>query len=192
MALPNLAADTDLSIRGVDTSDVDLVDTMLAVASSLVREAAGSPILEAEATVSWWVTEWDQYETIPVRPVTAVETVELDGVAITDHKVVHNDLWRSTGWYRGEPALIEATVTAGLAAVPEHVKQLVCDLAVLGMETAAAGAVDARVVAESIDDYSVTFAKGSEAVASAMTIPRATRQSLRAQFGGGVTSVRMR
>lgn len=192
MALPDLADESDLSARGVDTSDGSLVATMLAVASSLVREAAGSPILSATADVSWWVTEFDEYETIPVRPVSSVETVELDGVAITDHKVVHNDLWRRSGWYVDEPVLIEVTLTAGLPVVPESIKQLVCDLAILGMNTATAGAIDPRVVAERIDDYAVTFADGASAVASAMTIPSATRSSLRARFGGGVGSVRLR
>mgnify|MGYP006173652815 FL=1 len=121
MALPDLAASTDLEDRGVDVTDTTLVETMLAVASALVREAAGSPILSATATVSWWVTDWSEYETIPVRPVSSVASVELDGVAVTDHKVVHNDLWRRDGWYVDEPILIEATLTAGLPAVPESI-----------------------------------------------------------------------
>jgi hypothetical protein len=194
MALPKLADSADLSARGVDISDGVLVETMLSVASALVREAAGSPILSATVTVSWWVTEWNEFETVPVRPLRSVASVTLDGEAVTDHKVVYNDLWRSAGWFNegGDPVEIEATLTAGLPAVPESIKQLVCDLAILGMNSATSGAVDPRVVAERIDDYSVTFAQGAEAVASAMTIPSATRASLRARFGGGVGSVRLR
>lgn len=192
MALPDLAAAADLSDRGVDVSDVDLVSAMLSVASTLVREAAGSPILSATATVSWWVTEWSEFETVPVRPLRSVSAVTLDGEAVTDHKVVHNDLWRRDGWYVDEPVEIEATLVAGLPTVPESIKQLVCDLAILGMNTATAGALDPRVVAERIDDYSVTFSEAAGAVSSAMTIPSATRSSLRARFGGGVGSVRLR
>lgn len=192
MPLPNLAASADLSARGVDVSNTALVSTMLTVASSLVREAAGSPILSATVTVSWWVSEWSEWETIPVRPVQSVASVTLDGEAVTDHKVVYNDLWRRDGWYVDEPVEIEATLTVGLPAVPESVKQLVCDLAILGMNTADAGALDPRVVAERIDDYSVTFSEAAGAVSSAMTIPRATRSALRARFGGGVGSVRLR
>jgi hypothetical protein len=187
-----LAASADLSDRGVDVSDTELVDAMLLVASALVREAAGSPILSATVDVAWWVTEWSEWETVPVRPLRSVASVTLDGVAVTDHKVVHNDLWRRDGWYVDEPVEIAATVTVGLPTVPESVKQLVCDLAILGMNTATVGALDPRVVAERIDDYSVTFAEGGAAVASAMTIPSATRSSLRARFGGGVGSVRLR
>jgi hypothetical protein len=190
--LPDLASAADLSARGVDVSDDVLVDTMLAVASALVREAAGSPVLSATCTVSWWVTEWSEWETVPVRPLRSVSAITLDGVAITDHKVVHNDLWRREGWYVDEPVELEATLVAGLPAVPESVKQLVCDLAILGMNTATAGALDPRVVAERIDDYSVTFSENAGAVSSAMSIPSATRSSLRARFGGGVGSVRLR
>lgn len=192
MALPDLAAAADLSVRGVVVEDPALAATMLTVASALVREAAGSPILSADVTVSWWVTEWSEWETVPVRPLRAVSSVELDGVAVTDHKVVHNDLWRSAGWWSGEPVQIEAAVTVGLPTVPEDIVQLVCDLAILGINTADAGALDPRVVAERIDDYSVTFSKDAAAVSSAMTIPKATRSSLRARFGGGVGSVRLR
>lgn len=194
MALPNLADVADLSARGVDISNALLVDTMLGVASSLVREAAGSPILSTVATVSWWTTERDEWETIPVRPVASVSSVKLDGTTIpsTSYKVVHNDLWRREGWATREPVEIETTLTVGLPTIPETVKQLVCDLAILGMNTAATGAIDPRVVAESIDDYSVTFSSEGATVASAMTIPTATRTALRSRFGGGVGTVKLR
>ena len=192
MALPNLADSSDLAARGVDVSNVDLVNTMLAVASSLVREAAGSPILEHAATVTWWALEPGEWLEIPVKPVRSVSAVTLNGAAVTDHKVIYGDLWRLSGWFACEPVEVEATLIAGLPAVPAHIKQLVCDLAILGIDTATSGALDPRVIAERIDDYSVTFASGAEAVSSAMSIPRATRLSLRAQFGRGVGSVRMR
>lgn len=190
--LPNLADSADLSARGVDVSDTTLVNTMLAVASSLVRQAAGSPILEHTATVTWWALEVGEWLEIPVTPVRSVSSVTLDGEAVTDHKVVYGDLWRSSGWFTCEPVEVEATLVCGLPVVPEHIKQLVCDLAILGMDTASAGALDPRVAIERIDDYSVTFASGAELVSSAMSIPDATRLSLRAQFGRGVGSLRVR
>lgn len=192
MALPDLATTADLSARGYVADDPTVEATMLAVASSLVREAAGSPIAEHAATVTWWATEPGEWLDIPVKPVRSISALTLDGTAITDHKLVHGDLWRSSGWYSCEPVEVEATLVCGLPAVPEHIKQLVCDLAILGIDTATAGAVDPRVVAERIDDYSVTFSPAAATVASAMTIPSATRIALRAQFGRGVGSVRMR
>lgn len=192
MALPDLAADADLSARGVDIADTDLVATMLAVASSLVREAAGSPILEHTAMVTWWALEPGEWLDIPVTPVRSVASVSRDGVAVTDHKLIYGDLWRASGWFAREPVEIEATLTCGLPEVPEHIKQLVCDLAILGINSATAGALDPRVITERVDDYAVTFASGAAAVASAMTVPNATRLALRAQFGRGVGSLRLR
>ncbi|MGH3997486.1 MAG: hypothetical protein ACRDTJ_08495 [Pseudonocardiaceae bacterium] len=193
MALPNLATTTDLSARGFDvTSNPAVTSTMLAVASSLVREAAGSPIAQHTATISFYATERGQYLALPTRPVTVVGAVLLDGVAATDYKLVDGSLWRREGWYTCEPVEAQVTLTCGLPEVPPSIVQLVCDLAILGINSSTSGALDPRVIAERIDDYSVTFAPGAEAVSSAMTIPPATRLALRARFGGGVGSVRMR
>lgn len=192
MALPNLASLADLTARGVDTSSPATAVTMLGVASSLVRQAAGSPVAQHEATITFHATEPGEWLDLPVKPVTAVSSVMLDNVAVTGWKLVNGDLWRREGWYACEPVEVDVTLTCGLPEVPAHIVQLVCDLAILGTKTAAEGALDTRVVAERIDDYSVTFAKGAEAVASAMTIPPMTRHSLRAQFGRGMGSVRMR
>lgn len=192
MALPDLASTEDLSARGVDITDTTLVSTMLGVASSLVRQAAGSPVAQHAATVTYHATEHGEWLEIPVRPVTAVVSVYLDGAPATGWKLVNGDLWRREGWYTCEPVEVEVTLTCGLPEVPAHIVQLVCDLAVLGTKTALEGALDPRVVAERIDDYAVTFAKGAEAVASAMSIPPMTRHSLRAQFGRGVGSMRLR
>lgn len=189
MALPDLATSADLSARGVDVTDTALVSTMLAVASSLVREAAGSPIAEHDATVTLWATDRGPWLELPVRPVTAVTSVSLDGDTLTDYKLADGALWRCAGWSCGEPLEVVVALTCGLPEVPASIVQLVCDLAILGMSTASEGALDARVVAERIDDYSVTFADGTDALSSAMTVPSATRASLRARFGGGVGSV---
>lgn len=193
MALPDLAASADLSARGVDVSNAALVAVMLEVSSALVRQAAGSPVLEHDATVVFHALDsYTPWLDIPVRPVTAVATVTLDGVAVTDYKVVDGRLWRSVGWCGREPVEVEVALTCGLPTVPADIVQLVCDLAILGMDTATAGAIDPRVVAEKIDDYAVTFSKDGAVVASAMTIPAATRHSLRARFGGGMGSVALR
>lgn len=192
MALPDLAAGSDLTARGVTPTSVHTV--MLAVASSLVRAAAGGPILEAESTVTLWGLDESPWLDLPGCPVTAVDEVVWDGDTLDadDYKLVDGRLWRAGFWGGCEPIEITVTLTAGLPAVPPHVVQLVCDLAILGASAAEAGAHDPNVVAESIDDYSVTFASGAEMVASAMTIPPLTRNWLRAQFGGGAAMVTSR
>lgn len=194
MGLPTLADSLDLATQGVDTSNASLVNTMLAVASSLVREAAGSPILATTATFTIWATQFSHWLGMAerVRPVTAVTAVTVEGVATTGYRLIDGDLWLSDTWCIGDPAQVVVTGTVGLPEVPDHIKQLVVDLAVLGITTVGSGALDPRVITESIDDYSVTFASGAEAVSSAMTIPEGTRRALRRQFGGGVTTARMR
>jgi hypothetical protein len=191
VALPDLAASADLSARGVDVTDTDLVAVMLAVASSVVRGAAQSPILETDSTVTLWAVDGDQYLDLPGSPVTAVTAVTYDGdvLAADDFKLVHGRLWRSAGWGGCEPLEVVVELTHGFAEVPAYIVDLVCDLAISGMGSASAGSHDSRVVAEKIDDYSVTFASGSEAVASAMELPRLTVQGLRKKFGGGVALV---
>lgn len=193
MALPDLAAAADLSARGVDVTDTGLVAVMLAVASSTVRGAAQSPILSTTSTVTLWATDGDQYLDLPGKPVTDVGAVVLDGDTLADFKNVHGRLWRSRGWAGGcEPLEVEVTMTHGLGEVPAHIVQLVCDLAILGMSTAADGAHNPAVLTESIDDYSVTFTSAGAALATAMELPLATKLALRKQFGGGAALVAAR
>lgn len=194
MALPDLAATADLSARGVTPTSAHGV--MLTVASSLVRAAAGSPILEATSTVS--LTGWGGRSLdLPGKPVRSVSAVSVDGdaVATTDYLLTDaGNLWRRYGsWGCGEyPVAVEVTMIHGLPTVPPYVVQLVCDLAIAGAAAAPDGAHDPRVIAEKIDDYSVSFAQGAEAVASAMELPSMTRRWLRARFGGGAGVVTYR
>ncbi len=192
MALPDLASTADLTARGVTTTAAHSV--MLAVASSLVRAAAGGPILEADSTVTLWGLDETSWLPLPGSPVTAVASVTCDAVALDAdaYKLIDGSLWRADSWGGCEPVEIVVSLTAGLPVVPPHIVQLVCDLAILGAAAAPDGAHDPRVVAEKIDDYAVTFAQGAAGVASAMSIPKLTALWLRSQFGGGVSMVTSR
>ena len=194
MALPDLAAAADLSARGVTPTAVHTV--MLAVASSIVRGAAASPILSTTSTVTLWGLDQDVWLSLPGQPVTAVSSVTRDGTVLTaddDYKLVDGRLWGSTPWGTGyEPLEVVVTMTHGLATVPAHIVQIVCDLAIAGAAAATDGARNPNVIAERIDDYAVTFAPGAEAVASAVELPVLTRAWLRAQFGGGAAVVSQR
>lgn len=192
--LPNLAASADLTARGITPTAVHTV--MLAVASSIVRAAAGSPILTTDSTVTLWGLDVDRWLDLPGRPVTAVTSVLHDGetlTADTDYKLVDGRLWGSAYWGDGiEPLEVEVELTHGFAVVPPHIVQLVCDLAIAGAAAAADGAHNPNEIAVKIDDYAVTFAPGAEAVASVMELPKLTRNWLRAQFGGGAAMVTAR
>ena len=193
MALPDLASASDLSARGTTPTAVHGV--MLAVASSVVRGAAGSPILETESTVTLWGLDDSAWLDLPGQPVTAIDEVVHDGDTLTadDYKLVHGRLWGTRPWGAScEPREVVVTLTHGLVEVPPSIVQLVCDLAISGAAAATDGAHDPRVIAERIDDYAVTFAPGAESVATAVELPALTRSWLRASFGGGVSVVTYR
>lgn len=194
MALPDLATTTDLSVRGVDddTFDSALIAAMLAVASSVVRGAAQSPIVQTTSTVTLWAQDNDRHLDLPGKPVTAVSAVTVDGTALatTDYKLIHGRLWRLCGWgHEACPAEITVTLTHGYPAAPAWVVQLVCDLAIAGCKAAPTGARDPRIFMEVLGPYTVQFSQLGEQVATAMELPMATKQALRKAFGGGAALV---
>lgn len=164
---------------------------MLAVASTIVREAAGSPILQTTSTVT--VGGWGERNlTLPGQPVMAVSAVSVDGQAVGDHQLVDGRLWRYCGFgWAHCPASVTVTYTHGLATVPADIVDLVCNLVIAGAAALeeGGGTRDPRTVAEEIDDYSVTWAKGAEAVATVMELPPGTRRLLASRFGGGAGMV---
>ena len=189
MALAPLATSADLSVRGVDVSNTQLVDQMLAAASEAVRDAAGSPISQHTSTVTVEAGPGRSLR-LPAQPVTAVSAVSIDGSAVTDWRLVSGALWRVCGWQDGrEPALVTVTFTHGLLDVPADIVALVCDFAIAGMNTATDGAksgITGR--STSLDDYSeaVQYAQNVDSMASVMEVPERTGRMLRARFGGGI------
>lgn len=189
MALAPLAVAADLSARGIDVTDTALVDAMLAAASEAIRDAAGAPISQTTSTVTIPGRDGAWLD-LPGQPVTSVASVDLDGVAVTDHKFIGGRLWRRCGWntYPCEPSAVTVTMTHGFVEVPADIVQLVCDFAIAGMLTKDAGAT-AGVVSESesIDDYTTSkqYAQGSDSTASVMEVPERTARMLAARFGGG-------
>ena len=163
----------DFAARGLDPFAAS--EASILAASAAIRDAAGVPISAETVTVtvpgtcSCWLP-------IP-GPATAVTAVSIDGEAVTDHRVWPNRLWRESGW--GESYLpVVVAMTFGLAAVPDDIKQLVCELAIMA---AGATASDPRVTSEAIDDYRVTYAGGT---ISTIELPERTRALLRARFSG--------
>lgn len=195
MALPDLATTADLSARGVEPDDDDVAGVFLAVASSVVRGAAQSPIVQATSTVALWGVDGDRYLDLPGKPVTAVSAVSVGGAALptTAYKLVHGRLWRFCGWgHELCPTEVTVTLTHGYLACPEWVVQLVCDLAIAGIKAAPSGARDPRIFVESLGPYSVTYSQAGALVATAMELPVATKLALRKAFGGGATMVASR
>ncbi len=206
MALADLAAVADLTVRGITVTspgEDDLVATLLEVASTMVREAAGVPILEATSTVT--LTGWlhETWVDLPGKPIQSVASVSIDGTAITDWRLAEHRLWRACGWSTDAgPADVEVTMTHGLPTVPADIVDLVCAMVAAGLKAAreaddgtGLAARDPSIQAVKIDDYSETYATGADASVTsptAMSLPERTRDALRTRFGGGILTVTSR
>lgn len=187
-----LATVSDLEIRGIDIPDTALVETLLASASAAVRDAAGTVITETTATVALPTPQGRRLQ-LP-GPVQTVESVRLNGEEITDWVVRGDSLWRSRWQCRGDiPGEVEVTLTFGLLDVPEDIVDLVCSLVGAGVARAADG-YEAKhgITSERIDDYSVQYTQGADAVVTPMELPARTRRWLASRFGGGVAMVATR
>lgn len=195
MALQELATVADLEERNIAVPDGVEPSTFLASAAAAVRDAAGVPITRETVTVTVPGTD-GVYLDLPCPPVVSVADVLLDDTPVSDWKLVGGRLWRRAGWEAvcGEPSNVTLTITGGLLDVDKDVVDLVCSLAAYGMNLAAGGeyATAGDLVSVSIDDYTEqhgNYAAGDR-LAGPMELPEATRDRLRARFGGSVTSVR--
>jgi hypothetical protein len=185
MALSPLATIADLEARGVtvDPSEVDAVNLYFEVASTLVRDAAGSPISETVTTVTL-PGEYDQRLRLPGLPIQTVSTVTIDDVAVTDWRLTGGMLWREAGWRTGcEPSDVEVTYLHGMPAVPADIVDMVCRLVGQELASLRSGETNTRVIeSERIGDYSVKY---SDAETGTMSLSDFQRSRLSARFGGG-------
>jgi hypothetical protein len=189
VALPTLAAVDDLVARGIDVSNGTRYEAFLDAASAAVRAAAGHPISRVTSTIRLMGRRgpWLQ---LPAGPVTAVATVLLDGVAVTDWALYPDDrLFRDAGTWTGttgRPAVVTVTQTHGYAEVDKDIVDLVCGLVAGALEAAAAGGYNPAIDVQSVrvDDASETYKTGADARAGQMELPHTTRAALAARFGG--------
>lgn len=173
-----------------DGATTGLVMEMLTAASAEIREAAGSPITQATSTVKLLGVA-SQWLDLPGQPVQSVATVLLDGVAVTDWRLLGGRLWRAAGWSGCSPVEVTITMTHGYAAAPDDIVALTRDLALAGINASLDGGGAKNGIQyeqESIDDYShsTTYITGEDSTAGIMELPERTRSRLRQRFGGGV------
>lgn len=186
MALAPLASIADLAARGVtvEAGETDAVNVYLDVASTLVRDAAGSPVSETTSTVA--LEGRGARLHLPGGPVTAVSAVSVDGVAVTDYVLRSGSLARSCGFPDGSE--VEVTYTHGLPTVPADIVDMVCRMVgralVRYRESPDAAVASKPVIQERIGDYSVTYAY--DVSYSDMELPKYLRARLARRFGNGV------
>ncbi|WP_223772944.1 hypothetical protein [Streptomyces sp. 135] len=194
MALAPLATVADLEARGVtiELDELTAVTAYLDVASTLVRQAAGSPVSETTSTVvleggpSPWLC-------LPGLPVRSVSAVTVDGLADSRWTLVPSGaLYRSCGWFSvADLTLVEVTYVHGLPEVPADIVDMVCRMVGQELLSFRSGEGVSRVLkTERIGDYSAGYDTDLETGTLALT--RFQRDRLAARFGGGVGSVRAR
>lgn len=181
MALPPLATTADLASRDVDITDADRWTALLNVASSAIRDAAGSAITSTTATAKF-PAPCGQWLELP-GPVTSVDTVKIDGVETTDYTVQGDRLWRCLSWQDRcrPPQTVEVTFTFGLAEAPADIVDLTCSLARLG-NNELENLVDPRLQSVAIDDYKQVHAVGADVAPPWSELPERTRAALRRRF----------
>lgn len=197
MALPPLADLADLARLGltVTAEEEPLMEAYLDAASAAIRQAAGVPIAQTTSTIT---LEGEPLERIhlPGPPVTAVDTVALDGETITDWRLASHALWRSGGWApRHGPSEVQVTYTHGLPEVPADIVMLVCRIATTTLlayraEADGMGLAAGDVRSERIGDYSVTYGGDGQIIELELSDRLSSR--LAARFGGGASVMRSR
>lgn len=156
--------------QDVDTSTAILA---LTIASSLFEDAAATKFSSTTSTYS--VEGWGQpVINIPRVPLVSIQQVRLAGAVLapTEYTVIKSNLYRVMGWGRilgptlatapylsFPPELVEVDYTYGYTTVPDDAKGAV-------LETAGAiySSPDVTVASESIDDYSISSARGAGGV----------------------------
>lgn len=186
MALGNLATTADLEALGVDTSNTDAIDALLASASAAVREAAGCSITEVTGTVTLDGGN-RRFIPLPGWAIRSVASVLWDGNAVTDFRLRDGQLFRAYGWGGDfDPPVLTVTYTQGLTEVPADIVNLVCSLVAAGLARVAEGYDPKRgISSERIDDYQRSFTRGEDEVVAPMELPPATREWLARRFGNG-------
>ena len=152
----------------------------------LVGEIGGQLVEAGTAVVTLTVDPSTDRVRLPQWPVSAVNSVELNTVAITDWALVDGHLVRVGGW----PAIAGATHARvdvdfdyGLATVPPELTSWTCVLAAGALaQVGRAGTLSAAgVSSERIDDYAVNYEPG----ATAFALPERVLTRLRASYGAG-------
>ena len=167
--------------------DGDL-DHALAVASYLVREAAGSAISSVTSTVTL-PAPWGEFLYLP-KPITAVTSVAVEGAAVTGYKIRVDHLYLKAGWANQDGDDVEVTFTHGYATVPGDVVDLTVQIALEWLAYSnEGGGSTAGIQSVKIDDAAETYTVEHAARLYPVYVPDQTAIDLRRRFGAGGPAV---
>jgi hypothetical protein len=161
--MASFASSDDLAVRlkkSFTETEKDQAEQLLAGATTRIRAITDQWITQVVDDV--WTTDapLSRVLWLPQRPVTAVTSVKVDGVVITDWRLRGARLIRPCAWSTGcdtTPPEVEVTYTHGIPVGDERLD--------LAKDACIAFAAAARtnpdgLKSESIDDYSRAFAGG--------------------------------
>lgn len=142
--------------QDLDTSTATLV---LSIASAELEAAADTKFSSTSAT---YTVEGTGQQSIPLPryPVIAVQSVTVDGVAVTDYTRIGSNLYRIAGYGGTSPyaATVVVTYTYGYTTVPDDVKGAVLEMAAQAYDN------PTRLAREQIDDYVAQSPSGAGGV----------------------------
>lgn len=174
----------------LDASSANLV---IEIATAVTQEAAGPQrlvqVVGESITLLGTAESWLD---LPERPVTAVTSVSVDGVALAEgvgtgmYKRFGSRLWRDIGWAArpGTPSTVDVVYTHGYPA--GHQRLELARGATLSIARAPYVGTDGKI-RESIDDYTYAY----EACAAEMAASPNLRRALRRQYGQRAGLVRI-
>lgn len=179
MALDALASLADLPSAHQDDPDAEKA---LRVASAAIRDAAGVPISQVTATIEIPAPSGKLLR-LP-GPIVSVDTVLIDGSAVTDHLRMTEGLWRRGGW-SCDPVPVTVTYTFGLAEIPDDLVDLAVQLAVAWLQhEAEGGGSTAGLKSARLDDAAEAYTDADAEQISPVYVPEKTARWLASRFGG--------
>lgn len=190
-----LATPSDLASLLQQDLDTATATLLLEAATAVVQAVTGQRLVQVSNEIV--VLDLDEHDSspyldLPQRPVTAVTTVLVGGVAVTDYstQLRRNRLWRAYGWrssltyYATQPSLVTVTYSHGYAPTDQRLQLA------RGAALSLAASVYANpggVTREQIDDYAVAY----EAASARMEASPSLAGLLRKQYGRSSGSVRL-
>ena len=187
MALTPLAGMPDLLAHAPAGFSPDMSKALakLDAASDAVRDAAGSPITQAESTVRVVAAGCGSWLDLPGKPVVSVSSVTIEGEPVTGWRLLGSRLYRAGEWAHGGPVEVQVTMVHGFAEAPADVVALVCDFAIAALLNESGARAGVTSQGYSIDDYreNLAFDQGPHGTSSVIEIPAGTRAMLRQRFG---------
>ncbi|NYV73186.1 hypothetical protein [Streptomyces sp. UH6] len=177
MALPPFATAADLAAQAQADVPAEAAELALASASAIIRRWTRQTITRVVDDVVALRVIDERELVLPQMPVVSVSRVRVNALILQDWVLSGDRLLRTGGWRRlpgtttyPDPGLVEVTYTHGYEEVPDDVRAVCLDLAVMTV-TNPGGLRDV-----SIDDYRRTFA--SETLGSG-TLSAAHKEMLR-------------